>query len=73
MNASWKEGASYGYKVTVAYQDTGYIVSNWNEKRFDNSNTISISGLDKKYKYKVYITPFASGSFNGATLIKEKL
>jgi hypothetical protein len=72
MNASWKAGASYGYKVTVAYQDTGYIVGGWNERRF-GTNTISITGLDKKYKYKVYITPFASGSFDGATLIKEKL
>lgn len=73
MNASWKAGASYGYKVTVAYQDTGYTVSGWNEKRFNNTNTLSITGLDKNYKYKVYITPFASDSFDGATLIKERL
>lgn len=71
MNASWKTGASYSYKVTLidpkAYGG-GYSYN----KTVSNTNTIIISDVPKGPKYTVTIQPYTSGIY-GNTLTKTNL
>lgn len=71
MNASWKAGASYGYRVTVT-DPYGYGVGTWVSKSVANTNTITISNVPKGPKYTVKIEPYTSGVY-GNPLVKYNM
>jgi hypothetical protein len=70
MNASWKTGASYSYRVTLT-DPKGYGGYSYNTT-VNNTNTITISNVPKGPKYTVTIQPYTGGVY-GNMLTKSNL
>jgi len=71
MNAAWKTGTSYGYRVTVI-DPKGYNVGTWVNFDVRSTNTITISNVPSGPKYTVKIEPYTGYTY-GKVLERKNL